>query len=189
MHQQSLLATAVKEDTFVPFEKFARSMAYLDSGDEAALAFAQVATMVAFLQEKAGDDVFPKLMDRLAKGEESEVAVANLAGYGSFYEFKSDWKKYIQTLPLVKEQLSAVPIALDGEGGDFADDPLLSNRVDLAKFVRLGDLLFEKGYHGAALIEYAKASKAEDMPSPNILSREATCSTGKWEGKKRLYKT
>lgn len=175
VHQQSLLATAVKDDSFVPFEKFARSMAYLDSGDEAALAFAQVATMVSFLQKKAGDEVFPKLMDRLAAGEEAEQAVANLAGYGSFYEFKSDWKKYIRTLPLVQEQLASAPIALDGEGGDFADDPLLSNRVDLAKFVRVGDLLFDKGYHGAALIEYAKASQADDMPSPNILAREATC--------------
>lgn len=175
VHQQSLLATAVQEDSFVPFEKFARSMAYLDSGDEAALAFAQVATMVAFLQKKAGDSVFPQLMDRLATGEKSEDAVASLAGYGSFYEFKSDWRKYIRTLPLVKEQLASAPIALDGEGGEFADDPLLSNRVDLAKFVRLGDLLFEKEYYAAALLEYGKASAAEDMPSPNILAREATC--------------
>lgn len=175
VHQQSLLATAVKDDSFVPFEKFSRSMAYLDSGDEAALAFAQVATMIDFLQQKAGDKVFPTLMERLAGGEKAEDAVANLAGYGSFYEFKSDWKKYIQTLPLVQEQLASAPIALDGEGGDFADDPLLSNRVDLEKFVRIGDLLFEKGYYGAALIEYAKADDADDMPSPNILARQAQC--------------
>jgi tetratricopeptide (TPR) repeat protein len=175
VHQQSLLAIAVKDDSFVPFEKFARSMAYLDSGDEAALAFAQVATMVAFLQKKAGDQAFPILMDRLAKGETAEEAVASLAGYDSFYNFKSDWKGFIRKMPLVQEQLEAAPIALDGEGGAFSDDPLLSNRVDLAKHVRLGDLLFERMFYDAALIEYAKASKGEDTPSPNILSKEAIC--------------
>lgn len=175
VYQQSLLATAVKDDEFVPFEKFARSMAYLDSGSEAALAFAQVATMVAFLQSKAGDQAFPTLMDRLANGETAEEAVASLAGYGSFYNFKSDWKDYIRKMPLVQEQLEAAPIALDGAGGDFSDDPLLSNRVDLAKHVRLGDLLFQQNFYDAALIEYAKASKGEDTPSPNILSKEATC--------------
>ena len=32
VHQQSLLARALKADEFVPFEKFKHSMAYLDGG-------------------------------------------------------------------------------------------------------------------------------------------------------------
>ena len=68
VHHQSLLAQAVRSEQFVPFQKFARSMAYLDSGDEAALAFAQVATMMQYLSERAGMDVFPELMDLLSMG-------------------------------------------------------------------------------------------------------------------------
>ena len=49
--QQSLLAQALV-DAFVPFEKFRLSMAYLDGGEEAALAYAQVSTMVDFMVQR-----------------------------------------------------------------------------------------------------------------------------------------
>jgi tetratricopeptide (TPR) repeat protein len=174
-HQQSLLAAALRNDEFVPFEKFAQSMAYLDSGEEAALAFAQVATMVAFLQHRSSDEVFPILMDRLRSGEEAETAVASLAGFASFEEFTVEWKQYVAGLPLISEQLLALPVVLDGEGSEFSDDPLLHNRLDLAKFVRLGDLLMEAQRPKAALIEYEKAKDGSQPVSPSVLVRKSLC--------------
>jgi tetratricopeptide (TPR) repeat protein len=175
VHQQSLLAKALREDAFVPFEKFRYSMAYLDSSEEAALAFAQVASMMDFLSHKAGDDAFPKLMLLVRSGRPSEESVAELAGFGDFAAFRAGWKEYLGTLPLVKETLEALPVALDGEGGDFADDPLLSQRQDLAKFVRLGDLLLEIDRPKAALVEYEKVEEEEGPPSPNLLARKSRC--------------
>jgi tetratricopeptide (TPR) repeat protein len=174
-HQQSLLAEALQNETFVPFEKFAKSMAYLDSGDEAALAFAQVASMIGFFNVKTGDAAFSILMDRVRNSEPPEQVVASLAGYQSFEDFKKSWKEYIASLPLVKEKLVSLPVALDGEGGDFADDPLLNNRVDLVKYVRLGDLLLDAGHPKAALIEYNKAKDGQGPPSPNVFVRKAKC--------------
>ena len=180
--QQSQLAQAIKEDSFVPFEKFRYSMAYLDSSEEASLAYAQVSSMIHFLDKKAGRDAFPKLMDRVAQGEDPMMSVAKLAGYKSFDAFRKGWIGFIRTLPLIEKELAEIPISLDGLGGDFGDDPLLSQRKDLAKFVRVGDLLFDKGYIEAALVEYNKAqsgfeaSTEEDIqPSPILYARQSIC--------------
>lgn len=175
VHQQSLLATAIRDDAFVPFEKFQRSMAYLDSGEEAALAFAQVATMVHFLLDQAGDEVLPRLMDRVRDGQPSEEAVAELAGFDDFAAFREGWKGFIAKLPLVEAQLAALPVVLDGEGDEFASDPLLANRLDLVRFARIGDLLREANRPEAALVEYRKARDPNAPPSPMLMAREATC--------------
>lgn len=174
-HDQSLLARALKDDAFVPFEKFRRSMAYLDSGEEAALAFAQVSTMVRFLVERGGLGVLPRLLDRVRDGEEPQDVVADLAGEPDFAAFEADWRAWLGTLPLVAEELAQVPVVLEGEGDDLASDPLLAGRPDLARFVRLGDLLREAKRPRAALVEYAKAEPGDDAPSPLLLAREAAC--------------
>ena len=174
-YQMSLLAKAIRDDSFVPFEKFARSMAYLDSSEEAALAFAQVATMVAFMQSKAGDSGFTNLMDGLRSGRSAEDMVSSLSGYSDFNEFLSAWKAYIRMIPLIQEELAELPVNLDGAGEDFDDDPLLGARQDLAKFARLGDLLLEADRPKAALIEYRKAIDEDEPPSPSIFARRSQC--------------
>lgn len=173
--QQSLLAGAIRSGDFVPFEKFRHSMAYLDSGEEAALAFAQVATMVAYLIELKGEAALPAVLDAIRDGEDAQQAFAGVAGFSDFDRFREGWLGYIRGLPLVEEQLAALPVVLDGEGGDFADDPLLAARQDLARYARVGDLLRESGRPAAALVEYKKAADPKGPPSPLLLAREATC--------------
>ena len=175
VHQQSLLAEALHTNQFVPFEKFQQSMAYLDSGQEAALAFAQVATMVHFLLERGGDEALIELMDRIRSGEATEDVVADLAGFEDFDAFREGWKDFIAQLPLIEEQLATLPVVLDGSGDDFSGDPLLSSRQDLARYARLGDLLRDAGRPEAALIEYDKATDPDAPPSPMLLARKATC--------------
>jgi tetratricopeptide (TPR) repeat protein len=174
-HSQSLLAKAVQSGEFVPFEKFARSMAYLDSGEEAALAFAQVSTMIQFMLETTGPAGLALLMERVGDGQDAQVVVADLSGYDDFAAFRVGWRAWLRGLPLVKEQLASLPVVLDGEGGDFEGDPLLAGRPDLARFARLGDLLRQKGFHEAALVEYDKAADPSQPPSPLLLSRRAVC--------------
>ncbi len=175
VHAESLLADAVQTGEFVPFEKFARSMAYLDSGDEAALAFAQVATMVRYMLETSGTAGLAVLMDRLAEGESADLIVAELAGHPDFASFRAGWEQWLRTLPLVEAQLAALPVVLDGAGSEFDADPVLAGRADLARFTRLGDLLREKGRPKAALIEYEKAVDPAAPASPLLLVRKALC--------------
>jgi tetratricopeptide (TPR) repeat protein len=175
VHQQGLLAKALRSGGFVPFEKFQRSMAYLDSGEEAALAFAQVATMVAFLVDKKGDATLARLLDRVAAGESAQDAIAKEAGLADFEAFRRDWREWLKTLPLVQQSLLALPVVLDGQGDDFAEDPLLAQQPEMARFVRLGDLLLDAGRPTAALVEYGKVDEGEGPPSPLLLARRATC--------------
>ncbi len=171
--QQSLLAAALMDESFVPFEKFRQSMAYLDSGEEAALAYAQVSTMVDFMVSQAGEPSLIALMDLIADGQTAEKAVSNLAGYDDFESFKEGWKVFLSTIPLVQQELTKSAVALDGSGGDFADDPVLQNRTDLSKFVRVGDLLVEHKRYRAALVEYQKANVPGEPLSPTVLSKMA----------------
>ena len=173
--QQSLLAQALSDDAFVPFEKFRLSMAYLDSGEEAALAYAQVSTMVDFMVQQAGEASLIELMDRIADGETAEAAVSGLAGFSSFEAFKKEWKQFLSTLPLVQQELTKSSISLDGEGGDFAEDPVLQGRTDLAKYVRVGDLLMQHKKYKAALVEYQKAKDPDEPMSPTALARMSEC--------------
>jgi tetratricopeptide (TPR) repeat protein len=159
----------------VPFEKFARSMAYLDSGEEAALAFAQVSTMVRFLVETKGEGVLPGVLDEVRSGVDAQQAVARAAGFGNFEEFRAGWVRWLGGLPLIQKQLAALPVVVDGGGDEFASDPLLAGRPDLARYTRLGDLLREAGRPRAAIVEYEKAADPAGPPSPLLLARKATC--------------
>jgi len=174
-HQQSLLAKAIRSGEFVPFDKFKHSMAYLDSGSEAALAFAQVSTMVAYLIEQAGDGALPGVLDRIRDGEAAEIAVAEAAGHTDFADFRDGWLSWLESQPLIQEQIAALPVVLDGSGSTYADDPLLGARADLARFARLGDLLRAAGRPMAALVEFRKAADPESPPSPLLMAREAMC--------------
>ena len=170
-----MLSQALQDDAFVPFQKFARSMAYLDSGQEAALAYAQVATMVEYLTVTSGMESLVPLMDRIAKGEKAEDVISSLTGHNGFTEFQGAWKTFISNKPTIRAELVEKTLSLDGEGGDYADDPVLSKRTDLAKYVRVGDLLMEQGFSKAALVEYQKADDKTEPPSPTALSRMARC--------------
>jgi tetratricopeptide (TPR) repeat protein len=150
-------------------------MAYLDSSQEAALAFAQVSTMVGFLLQNAGEESLPELMDRVRDGEDPNAAFAAIAGYPDWPSFLDGWKAWLATLPLVKQTLAQVPVVLDGDADEFASDPLFADRPDLARFTRVGDLLRSRGHFEAALVEYGKAEDPEGPPSPLLLARKAEC--------------
>jgi hypothetical protein len=174
-HHEGLLADAVENDTFVPMEKFARSMAYLDSSEEAALAFAQVSTMVQFLLERAGPGSLSGVMDRIGAGEEAKAVVADTAGFPDFVAFEIGWKAWLKTQPLFAEKLAELPVVGEGAADDYASDPLLAGRPDLARYARVGDLLRERGRCDAALVEYDKAADPAEPPSPLLVARRAQC--------------
>ena len=174
-HHEGLLAEAVEQDSFVPMEKFARSMAYLDSSEEAALAFAQVSTMVEFMLERSGTGALPAVLDRIGAGEEARAVVADAAGFPDFVAFEIGWKAWLKTQPLFAEKLAALPVVAEGAADDYAEDPLLAGRPDLARYARVGDLLRERGRCDAALIEYDKAADPSEPPSPLLVARRAQC--------------
>jgi tetratricopeptide (TPR) repeat protein len=166
---QSLLAEALAQDSFIPLEKMHPSIAFLDSARDAALAYAQVCTMILYLQSVAGEDSISKVLDRARDGVDAIQAVADVGSSGDIDAFMTGWKGYLKGLGLVARKLQELPT----QGGTSAYDldPILAKRRDLAGFARLGDLLSARGHYEAALVEYQKAISPEEGPSPILVAR------------------
>lgn len=172
VHMQSFLATALRDNDFVSFDEMHPSFALLDSAERAGLAYAQVATMMAYLREKSGSDAIARVLARIESGSESQEAVA--AVYGSSFErFQRDWKAWVGQLELVEQRLSAMPTVLDGQGGDFSSDPVLAARKDLQDKTRLGDLMAQRDHHEAAILYYEQAIPEDAPAGPELVQRLA----------------
>jgi tetratricopeptide (TPR) repeat protein len=169
---RSLLARALEKDALVPLKKMHPSMAFLESADEAALAYAQVDSMVQFLAGRAGEGGVARLLDTVRDGTDALQAWAQVAG-GEPDAMMAQWRDHLGTLGLRDARVSSRPVALGAQDDPFATDPVLARRRDLAGHARLGDLLMEAGRADAALAEYAKAKPEDEPPSPTLVAREA----------------
>ncbi len=169
---QGLLATAIRDDDFVTFDQMHPSFAKLPSADRASLAYAQVATMMAFCFQEGGDDVLLKVFPLLRDGMDAREALAQGSGFKNFADLETQWMAYVQGLDLIGKRLASMPTLLDG-GSAIDADPVLSHRQDLARFLRLGDLLAEKERHKAAMVEYTKAVPDDEPMSPLLANRMA----------------
>ncbi len=168
-YQQSLLAEALASDKLVPLERMHPSMAFLDSADEAALAFAQVSTMMVHLRAVAGENAVSDVLDRVRGGTDALEATAAVGTSGDVPRFMAGWRTMLEGMHLVSRKLAAMPTVLGPSEDDFGIDPVLASRRDLAGHARLGDLLREAERPEASLVEYRKAIP-EGEPAPPTLS-------------------
>lgn len=171
--EQSLLANALSTDSLITLEQMHPSMAYLPSADAAALAFAQVSTMVEYLDETAGDDATKRALDEVREGKDALQAVADVGSGGDPEAFKAAWRTWLGKMDLVARKLTAPRTVLDGAGDENGIDPVLAQRQDLANYAHLGDLLMQAGRADAALIELRKAIPPDEPPSPMLSTRLA----------------
>jgi len=169
---EGLLAKAVANDSLVTFEQMHPSLAKLPSADMAALAYAQLASLISFCFEKGGEDVLLRVLPRVREGEDPRQVLAEEAGFESLDALTGAWKSWVKTQQLNNNQIASMPTVLDGED-PVAGDPVLAQRRDLANFMRLGDLLAERGHYDAALIEYGKAESSDANGSPLLATRVA----------------
>ena len=171
VQKQSLLAGALQSGEWITFEQMHPSMAYLPSAEAAALAYAQVATMMEFLQVQQGRDALGRVIHEVRGGADAQEAVARVAQQ-DFSDFESDWKAWLGGLDLVGVRIMTLPTQLGG-GSEAEYDPVLSRRKDLANQARLGDLMLEQEQYEAALVYYRRASEGDAPPSPMVARQRA----------------
>jgi tetratricopeptide (TPR) repeat protein len=157
---QALLATALKKGRLISFDEMHPSMAKLPSQEAAALAYAEVYTLVGWLHNKAG---YKGIRDAIAAqrdGRSARRAVAEVVG-SSWSALEKAWHAHLKTPD--KTAVTArpgKPIKFS-KGGRDADNPenvgldQVSGRA--RKYARLAGMLRARGMLEAAAIEYEKA--------------------------------
>lgn len=151
---QAALASGTGE--LLPFERLHPSIARLDSQEQAALAFAQVATFVERFYREHGRGGLQRVIRQTATGTDVREALAAVAGT-SFDALVDGWRQGLRARPapdgrpprILRMRLRHDEGPVD-EGRDIEDERA-------RRLVRLGDLLWDRQRAGAASIEYGRA--------------------------------
>lgn len=173
-YSENLLADATRTGNFVTFKQMHPSMAKLPSQKDAALAFAEVFTVIEFLREKYGPKSVAQVLARA--GEGIPLGAALTIVYGMNIEgVEQAWRKYVK-----KRAFHLVPgaepvrIQLASDDKPAKEKPLeaIANR-EANGFSRLGELLQHGGHNQAAIVEYEKAYALEGIKHITLVTRLA----------------
>jgi len=171
---EHLLAKALKGGKLIGFEAMHPSMAKLPSAEDATLAFAEVATTIAYLHAQSGVAALRSAVERVAAGMDAREAVASSVGV-TWPEFERGWKAF-----LVAQRFRTFPgfdIATTHIRQESAiasrrrptEEEVLSPALKLAppfRHLRLGNMLLLHNRQRAAIAEYEKGKlAAESTPS------------------------
>jgi tetratricopeptide (TPR) repeat protein len=173
---ENLLETRVKQNKLITFAQMHPSMAKLPSQEDAAVAFAEVYTVMEYLRGEVGQGAFAQVLDNIAQGMEAQEAFAEVLNT-TFPAFEKRWLAYLKTrkYPAFSEdsgfqerlefkEAGAKPAELDQIPKPAARD-----------HVHLGELLQARNRYKAAIVEYQKAIKIMGSGNPVLQTRIAQC--------------
>lgn len=171
-----LLATALKQRRLISFDDMHPSMAKLPSQQAAALAFAEVFTMITYVHEQAGYDGIRRIIELQRQGKSARRAVGEVLGR-SWAQVERDWKTYLRRRNLKPQKALAsratAPRIRFDKGGEHDEnvgvDQVASDRAQ--KHARLGGMLRSRGMSAAAAVEYEKALAAAGPGDPFVAAK------------------
>lgn len=171
---QALLEGAVREGRLIPFDQLHPSIARLPSQDDAALAFAQVATFMEMFVGRVGRAGMRDAVSRIAGGADARDAVSAAAGM-PWDRLEAEWRRGLrERAPLAG--VAPRVLALRFRHGEGAPDDSLDVPEERARrFLRIGDLLWTRGHVRGAAVEYGRA-QAASPGDPVVTSRFARAS-------------
>jgi tetratricopeptide (TPR) repeat protein len=167
--EQALLNTALRKGRLITFDEMHPSMAKLPSQEAAALAYAEVYTLVGWMQQKIGYKGIRDLIAAQKDGKSAKRAVSDAMGL-SWSAVETEWHSHLK---------AGDPKARAGKGIKFTKGGTDSENVGLEglparakKFARLGGMLRARGMLEAAAAEYEKAVAAAG-PEPFVAGKLA----------------
>ncbi len=167
-----LLHRAIERDDLVTLEEMSPSIAMLPSRERAAVAYAEVETMIGLLVEERGPEGLAALLDAVTAGADAKDAFAAAWG-GDFDAFMATWRErtYARTRRAQEGELEGPTFMSEDEQAQADDpsvDPSLFGDVfshlgggKARQHARLGVLLTLRGHDAAAILEYERARKAD----------------------------
>ncbi len=179
---ETLLTSAAREKRLIGFERMHPSIAMLPSQEDAALAFAQVATFLERFREGLTDRGLSQAIEAIALGMDAQRALARIAGK-SFEQLEHGWQRAL----LEREPASKTKNELKlrfVEGGK-ADESLDVPEAHARRHLRVGDMLWGRNHPVAAAREY-EAGQRFAPSDPILASRVARTWIGQGKGERAL---
>lgn len=153
--EQALLTTALKKGRLVSLDEMHPSMAKLPSQDAAALAYAEVFTLVGWMHEKIGYAGIRDLVAVQRDGKSARRAVADALGT-TWAKVDREWRASLKGAGDPKAR-AGKPIKFDKGGVDSENVGLEAVNARARKYARIAGMLRARGMLEAAAIEYEKA--------------------------------
>ena len=167
---RTLLAKALAQDSLISFEAMSPSMAKLPTQEATTTAFAEVHTVIAFLEGRHGPTLAKDLTAMMAEGRSDKETVSALAKL-PWPRFETSWKAYLKRQGF-RRRPATFDTRLLFKGHDTEADELTQLKGEEARrFVWLGDRLSVEERPLAASKEYRKAAKAAGEPVPIIQAK------------------
>lgn len=167
--EQALLTTALKRGRLISLDEMHPSMAKLPSQDAAALAYAEVYTLVGWMHDKVGYAGLRALIADQKDGKSARRAVADALGM-TWGNVDKEWRASLKTAGDAKAR-AGKPIKFNKGGVDSENVGLDTVNARARKFARIGGMLRARGMNEAAAIEYEKALAV--APDPFIAGKLA----------------
>ena len=159
--EQALLTAGLRKGRLITFDEMHPSMAKLPSQEAAALAYAEVYTLIGWMQSKVG---FKGIRDALAlqrDGKSAKRAVTEAMNL-PWPQVEKEWHAHLKVGD--GKARAGRPIKFGKGGADSENVGIETVSARARKHARLGGMLRARGALEAAAIEYEKALAANSGP-------------------------
>lgn len=175
-YQQDLLAKALHANNLVSLQRMHPSMAKLASQDEATLAFAEVFTLVGYLQDHYGIASIAQLLQNSARTGSLDSALKQTLGV-SLSTLEKRWLKSLRAQKFTRVPNAQKPkIELVSNDNPVTETISSTKQIDdkpVHDHARLGELLQLRAHTAAAILEYEKAMGQHPEQYPDICNQLA----------------
>lgn len=162
---KSILKSALATGDIVTFEEMGNSFANLRSARRAALAFAEVESMIEYIVKKYGMETLRKIINEYKNSIDDRDVITRILNI-SMDGFLNEWKKFTREIILDAPPEAEVihPQIKEFSGTKLSDAEYVKDK-NARDAMALAEILHERGRLDAAIVEYKKAVKfAPDSP-------------------------
>ena len=160
--EQALLTSGLKKGRLISFDEMHPSMAKLPSQDAAALAYAEVYTLVGWMHAQIGYKGVREALAAQKDGKSARRAVSEALDK-TWAAVDKEWRTHLKTSADAKAR-AGKPIKFDKGGVDSENVGLEHVNARARKFARLAGMLRARGMLEGAVAEYEKALAAGHDP-------------------------
>jgi tetratricopeptide (TPR) repeat protein len=151
--EQALLSAALRKGRLITFEEMHPSMAKLPSQEAAALAYAEVYTLVGWMQQKIGYKGIRDVLATQEAGKSARRAVGEALNL-SWPAVEKEWRAHLKGDAKAR---AGKPIKFGKGGVDSENAGIEAVSPRARKHARLGGMLRARGMLEPAVVEYGKA--------------------------------